>query len=78
MVIKEFSDFLNEQVHLKLASMPKPLACKVCHIETIGIWVSGSPILQAVVQSGTGPAPMKTPMIFVPHHNIEWILADWK
>lgn len=75
-MIKEFNDLASEQIHLKLVSMPKPLACKVSHIETGGIWVTGSPILEAVVHSGIGPAPIKNPVIFVPFHNIEWILAD--
>jgi hypothetical protein len=68
-------DLTNKQIHLKLASMAVPLACKVSSIESAGIWVSGAQILQAVVQTGTGSAPIQNPVIFVPMHNVDWILT---
>jgi hypothetical protein len=71
----ELKNLLDKQIHLKLASMPKPLACTVSSIESVGLWVSGAPILQAVVQAGAGGAPIQNPVIFVPFENIEWLLA---
>ncbi len=71
----EYKSLHGKQIHLKLGSMPKSLLCKVTNVEPSGLWVSGSPILEAVVQSGATGLSAPNPVIFVPFHNIHWILA---
>ena len=65
---------VGKPVHIKVASLAKPFAAQVSSIEESGLWIVGSPILQAVVQAGAGTAEWE-PVVFVPLHNVEWIVA---
>jgi hypothetical protein len=72
----DLKNLLNKQIHLKLASMPLPFACTVSNIETAGIWVGNSPMLEATVNSsGTGLTPIQNPVVFIPLQNIQWIVT---
>jgi len=63
--------------HLKLISMPKPLAVTVTNVESSGIWIAGTPIRQHVMQAGAKPAPGGHEfVVFVPFQNIEWLVAE--
>ena len=71
----DLKHLLARTIHLKLTSFKSPMACMVKNVEELGLWVSGSPILQAVVQSGAvlhDPPPGASTVIFVPFHSVEW------
>jgi hypothetical protein len=64
----------GKSVHIKLRSVPKPLACTISSVEDAGLWISGTPVLEFVVQAGAKTAE-REPVTFVPIHNVEWVVA---
>jgi hypothetical protein len=71
----DLQHMLSKSIHLKLGSMDKPVACTVRNVESGGLWISGSPILEAVVHAGAARGdPMKDPVIFVPFRNVDWFV----
>jgi hypothetical protein len=64
----------GKEVHLKLNTLEKPVAAKVINLETSGLWIEGSPILQAVV--GAGAKGFQSSIVFVPFQNVEWLVAE--
>lgn len=61
----------NKQIGLKLNNQPKAFNCTVKNAEPSGLWVSGGPIFQHVVQSGAGGTTAQL-VIFVPYANVDW------
>ena len=61
----------NKQISLKLTNQPKALGCTVKNAESSGLWLSGSPILQHVVQSGAVASASQL-VVFVPYTSVDW------
>jgi hypothetical protein len=72
--MNDLKHLVGKPIHIKLASVSKPLACTVSGVESAGLWIIGTPILEVVVHAGAVSAE-RDPVIFVPLHNIEWLVA---
>jgi hypothetical protein len=72
--MNDLKHLVGKPVHIKLRSITKVMACTVSSVEDSGLWISGSPILEVVVQAGAQTAA-QNPVIYVPLHNVEWIVA---
>jgi hypothetical protein len=64
----------GKQAHLKVNWQPKPISVKVVNVEISGLWVDGSPIMQAVVQAGA-VSPPQALVVFVPFETVEYVVA---
>jgi hypothetical protein len=64
----------GKSVHVKLSIADKPISCTVSSVEEAGVWLTGTPLLEIIIQSGVKTTERNL-VVFVPMQQVEWILA---
>lgn len=65
----------NKTVILNFPAISKAVSTSVVNEENDGLWFSGGGLIGALADAGI-PAGMKTPAIFVPFSQIQWLIAE--
>jgi hypothetical protein len=65
----------DKAVILKIAAISKAVSTSVVSEENDGLWFSGGDLIGALGDAGI-PKGMKSPAIFVPFSQIQWLIAE--
>ena len=65
----------NKTVILKTAAISKAVSTSVVSEESDGLWFSGVGLIGALADAGI-PSGLKTPAVFVPFSQIQWLIAE--
>jgi hypothetical protein len=65
----------NRPIILKMTGMSRAIKADVVCEEKEGVWFSGEALMSVLVETGL-PVAMKTPAIFVPLSQIQWLIAE--
>jgi hypothetical protein len=77
----QFSELIGHEVLMlapsfELANPTKCIPVKIVGVESGGLWIESQVVTNALLQSiGMATAP-KTPVLFVPYHEMKGILAS--
>jgi hypothetical protein len=65
----------NKTVILKIAGIINAVSTSVVSEEREGLWFSGVGLIAALADAGI-PSGLKTPAVFVPFSQIQWLIAE--
>jgi hypothetical protein len=66
----------DKTVILKMAGVTKAVSTSVVHVELDGLWFSGGSLLGEMVQAEIPRQGMKSPAVFVPFSQIQYLIAE--
>jgi len=66
----------NKTVILKTAGIIKAVSTSVVSEESDGLWFSGGGGLIGALADAGIPTGLKTPVVFVPFSQIQWLIAE--
>jgi hypothetical protein len=65
----------NRSIILKMTGMSRAIKADVVCEEKEGVWLSGEALMSVLAETGL-PVAMKTPAIFVPLSQIQWLIEE--
>ena len=72
----------NQNVYIKIAGAKRPVSLFIKEWTAAGIWVQSDTLhLELAQQADEQGIPgflEKNPLIFLPHHRVEWVMATAK
>jgi hypothetical protein len=72
----------NQNVYIRLAGAKRPVSLVIKEWTAAGIWVQSDDLhlelAQLANEQGIPGFLEKNPVIFLPHHRIEWVMATAK
>ena len=78
----EQEKIINQNVYIKLAETKRPVSLFVKEWTAVGVWVQSETLhfelAQLANEQGIPEFLEKNPVIFLPHHRIEWVMVAAK
>ena len=66
----------NKTIIVKVAALPRAISGSVINEEPDGLWVAGSDLLVEVTKATSLTSTVRTPAVFVPFAQIQWLMAS--
>jgi hypothetical protein len=76
----QFSELIGQEVlmlspNFEIADPTKCISMKIVGVEPGGLWVESQLVTAALLRSVGMAASLKTPVLFIPHHEIKGVLV---